>query len=53
MDFPFFDYDFFGNRFLIAWGAILHVLINHPMAVGGSLLIACLEARGQRLGDPR
>lgn len=53
MDFPFFDYDFFGNRFLIAWGAILHVLINHPMAIGASLLIACMESRGHRLGDQR
>jgi hypothetical protein len=53
MDFPFFDYDFFGNRFLIAWGAILHILINHPMAIGASLLIACMESRGHRLGDQR
>ena len=53
MDFPFFDSCFFGYRFLIAWGAILHVLINHPMAIGASLLISCLERKGHRLGDAR
>jgi hypothetical protein len=53
MEFPFFELDFYGNRLLIAVCAILHVIINHPLAVGGALLIACMEARGDRLGDAR
>ena len=35
MDFPIFHLDFIGNRLLVAIIAILHTLINHPMAVGG------------------
>lgn len=53
MDFPFFEAEFIGNRLLIAWVSILHVLINHPMAIGASLLVARLEARGHRLQDRR
>ncbi len=53
MEFPFFHLDFYGNRLLIAVIAILHVLINHPMAVGASLFIARLESRGLESGDPR
>lgn len=51
MEFPFFELDFAGNRLLIAVVAILHVMINHPLAVGGALFIARMERRGIRLGD--
>ena len=34
MDFPLFYLDFIGNRMLIAIVAVVHVLINHPLAVG-------------------
>ena len=34
MDFPIFHLDFMGNRMLIAVIAILHVIINHALAVG-------------------
>ncbi|MEZ4388141.1 MAG: cytochrome ubiquinol oxidase subunit I [Candidatus Krumholzibacteriia bacterium] len=53
MDFPIFHLDFFGNRFLIATIATLHVLINHMLAVGAIPLVAFLEWRGLRTGDQR
>jgi len=43
MDFPIFHADFFGNRLLIAIIGILHILINHPFAVGMMPLITVLE----------
>ncbi|HNW60305.1 MAG TPA: c-type cytochrome [bacterium] len=43
MDFPLFHLDFIGNRMLIAITAIVHVLINHPMAVGALPLATLLE----------
>ncbi|MGC9326611.1 MAG: c-type cytochrome [Candidatus Hinthialibacter sp.] len=51
MDLPLFHLDFFGNRLLIAVIAILHVFINHPMAVGAIPLITLMEWRGKRTGD--
>jgi mono/diheme cytochrome c family protein len=48
MDFPVFHLDFLNNRFLIALIAVLHVIINHPMAVGGIPLVTLLEWRGQK-----
>lgn len=53
MDFPFFEFDFYGNRLLIAVVAILHVMINHPLAIGGALLVARMEAKGIKTGDTR
>ncbi len=52
MDLPVFHLDFLNNRMLIATIAVLHVLINHAMAVGGIPLVVYLEARGLREGDP-
>ena len=52
MDFPIFHLDFFGDRLLIAIVAVLHVLINHAMAVGGIPLVLWLEWRTTRLQDP-
>jgi hypothetical protein len=43
MDFPIFHLDLMGNRGLIAVIAILHVLINHGLAVGMMPLIAAME----------
>ena len=51
MDFPLFHLDFFGNRMLIAVIAILHVFINHALAVGAMPLITLLEWRGYRTGE--
>jgi hypothetical protein len=43
MDFPIFHLDFIGNRMLIALTAIVHVIINHPMAVGAIPMATLLE----------
>ncbi len=48
MDFPVFHTDFFGNRMLIAVIAILHVVVNHALAVGAAPLITALEWRAFR-----
>ncbi|CAH1660751.1 c-type cytochrome [Chelatococcus asaccharovorans] len=53
MDFPVFHLDFFGNRWLIATIAILHVLVNHGLAVGMMPLVAAMEWYGQKKQDPR
>lgn len=53
MDFPVFHLDFLGNRWLIATIAILHVLINHGLAVGMMPLVAAMEWYGWRRGDAR
>jgi mono/diheme cytochrome c family protein len=52
MDFPAFHLDFFGNRILFAVIGILHVLINHALAVGAVPFIALMEWRGHRQGFP-
>lgn len=49
MDFPIFHLDFLNNRFLIAIIAVLHVLINHPLAVGGIPLVVLLERKGTKV----
>lgn len=51
MDFPVFHTDFFGNRMLIATIAVLHVVINHSLAVGAAPLITLLEWRAFRRGS--
>jgi hypothetical protein len=53
MDFPIFHLDFLGNRMLIAIIAVLHVMINHSLAVGAMPLITALEWWGHRTGDER
>lgn len=51
MDLPVFHLDALNNRMLIAIIAVIHVIINHGMAVGGIPLVAYLERRGARTGD--
>ena len=51
MDLPVFHLDFLNNRMLIAIIAVVHVIINHAMAVGGIPLVATLEWRGVKTGD--
>ncbi|MGD7035547.1 c-type cytochrome [Methylotuvimicrobium buryatense] len=46
MDFPIFHIDFLGNRMLIAFDAILHVIINHAFAIGALPLVALFEYKG-------
>jgi mono/diheme cytochrome c family protein len=53
MDFPVFHLDILGNRGLIAVIAILHVLVNHGLAVGMMPLVAAMEWYGHRRGDAR
>lgn len=53
MDFPVFHLDILGNRGLIATIAILHVLINHGLAVGMMPLVACLEWYGVKKRDKK
>lgn len=51
VDIPVFHLDWLNNRTLIAVIAILHVVINHAMAVGGIPLIVLLEKRALDTGD--
>ena len=46
MDFPMFHLDWLNNRMLIAIIAILHVIINHGLAVGFMPFVTWLEQRG-------
>lgn len=46
MDFPVFHFDWLNDRFLIAVIAILHVLINHGLAVGFVPFVTWLEQKG-------
>ena len=48
-----FHLDFLGNRLLIAVIAVVHVCINHPMAVGAMPLITLMEWWGHKTGDAR
>ena len=51
MDFPIYHLDFFGDRMLIAFIAVVHVIINHAFAVGAMPLITLMEWWGWRKGD--
>ncbi|WP_160717504.1 c-type cytochrome [Chitinophaga solisilvae] len=46
MDFPMFHLDWLNDRFLIAMIAIIHVFINHGLAVGFIPYITWLEQKG-------
>lgn len=46
MDYPMFHLDWLNNRMLIAIIAILHVIINHGLAVGFMPFVTWLEQRG-------
>ncbi|MFC2082318.1 c-type cytochrome [Bacteroidota bacterium] len=55
MDFPIFHLDFMGDRMLIAVIAVIHVIINHALAVGFLPIVTLMEYRGYRmkkLGNP-
>lgn len=51
MDFPLFYLDFIGNRLLIAIVAVVHVLVNHPLAVGAYPLVVAMEWWAWRRND--
>lgn len=50
MDIPLFHLDWLNNRMLIAIIAVLHVLVNHSLAVGFMPLVTWLEQKGLSLG---
>lgn len=52
MDFPMFHLDWLNDRFLIAMIAILHVIINHGLAVGFIPYITWLEYKGVKNAAP-
>ena len=52
MDFPVFHFDWLNDRFLIAVIAIIHVLINHGLAVGFVPFVTWLEQKGVMQGGP-
>ncbi|HVM88019.1 MAG TPA: cytochrome c [Puia sp.] len=52
MDFPLFHLDWLNDRFLIAIIAILHVLINHGLAVGFIPYVVRLEQQGVLKSPP-
>lgn len=52
MDFPMFHLDWLNNRFLIAAIAVVHVSINHGLAVGYIPYIVWLEQRGIKNSAP-
>ncbi|MFD0677218.1 MULTISPECIES: hypothetical protein [unclassified Paenibacillus] len=43
MDFPTIDFGWIGNGNLIGMMAVLHVMINHAVAIGGSILMVSIE----------
>jgi mono/diheme cytochrome c family protein len=51
MDFPIYHQDFLGNRALIGVIAVLHVYVNHALAVGAAPLITAMEWWGWRRRD--
>lgn len=52
MDFPLFHFDWLNDRFLIAVIAILHVLINHGLAVGFVPFVTWFEQKGVTSSGP-
>lgn len=51
MEFPVFTLDQFGSGSLIALVAIVHVLISHGAAVGGSIMVVALETYAMKHKD--
>jgi hypothetical protein len=52
MDFPMFHLDWLNDRFLIAMIAIIHVMINHGLAVGFVPYVTWLEQKGVLRSGP-
>lgn len=52
MNFPTIDFGFLGNGNLIGMMAVLHVMINHAVAIGGSVLMVSIEHRASKDGNP-
>ncbi|KEO82847.1 c-type cytochrome [Tumebacillus flagellatus] len=52
MEFPVITFPWFGAGTLIAVIAIVHVVINHAVAIGGSVLMVWTEAKAHRTNNP-
>jgi cytochrome bd-type quinol oxidase subunit 1 len=53
VDFPVFDVPLIGGRLFIALVGVVHVLISHGCAVGGSLFLVLLEYKSIKENDER
>ena len=53
MQFPYFQFPFFGDGMIIAFDAILHVFISHGLAIGTVTMIILAEYIGYRRNDPK
>ncbi|SDD96758.1 Cytochrome C oxidase, cbb3-type, subunit III [Paenibacillus sp. UNCCL117] len=53
MQFPTIDFGWLGNGNLIGMMAVLHVMINHAVAIGGSILMVSLEYAAVKTGNAR
>ena len=53
MDFPIVEVPLIGGRMLIATVGVIHVLISHGCAVGGSIFLVLLERKSIREDNPR
>ncbi|MCM3747970.1 cytochrome c [Paenibacillus pasadenensis] len=52
MNFPTIDFGWLGNGNLIGMMAVLHVMINHAVAIGGCVLAVSIEYRGRKDNNP-
>ncbi|MBO8173362.1 MAG: c-type cytochrome [Bacillaceae bacterium] len=52
MQFPIIEFPWLGSGTVIAIIAVTHVLVNHAVAIGGSLLMVGLEYRGWKMNRP-
>ncbi|GMX65481.1 hypothetical protein Elgi_47510 [Paenibacillus elgii] len=53
MEFPTIDFGWVGNGNLIGMMAVLHVMINHAVAIGGSVLMVSIEYAAFKRGSER
>ncbi|WP_240419439.1 hypothetical protein [Paenibacillus periandrae] len=53
MNFPTIDFGWLGNGNLIGMMAVLHVMINHAVAIGGSILMVSIEFVAFKRGNER
>ncbi|MEI7024160.1 c-type cytochrome [Paenibacillus sp. y28] len=53
MQFPTIDFGWLGNGNLIGMVSVLHVIINHAVAIGGSVLMVSIEYAAYKSGNAR
>lgn len=52
-DYPIFDMPLFGQRFIFAFDAIVHVFISHGAAVGGSIILVLAQRYAIKNNDAK